>query len=107
MQSIANFLHTEVKYIERNRTKRFSKEYKITTSSLKSNLTLINYLDNYPLFSSKYLDYLDWKEVALLFNPRFKHTEDNIKLIVKNKKNMNNNRSYFNWNHLQKFYAIN
>jgi hypothetical protein len=57
MQLIANLFLTEVKYIERSRTKRYSKEYIVRTTNLKSNLEVINYLNKYPLFSSKYLDY--------------------------------------------------
>lgn len=107
MQKIANLFLTDVKYLERNRTKRYSKEYIVRSTSLKSNLAVIKYLDKYPLFSSKYLDYLDWKEIVLLFNPKLRHTINNIELIKKNKNNMNNNRTYFNWDHLNKFYTIN
>jgi hypothetical protein len=70
-------------------------------------LEVINYLNKYPLFSSKYLDYKNWKEIVLLFDPRFKHTKENIELVIKNKNSMNNNRTNFNWDHLSKFYTIN
>ncbi|CAG8707739.1 9726_t:CDS:2, partial [Acaulospora morrowiae] len=36
-------------------------DYLIRVKSLSSRSLLINYLDNYPLLSSKYLDYLDWR----------------------------------------------
>jgi len=34
-------------------------EYRVRTSSLSSNLILIDYIKQYPLFSSKYLNYMD------------------------------------------------
>jgi hypothetical protein len=34
-------------------------KFRIRTTSLEGNIILKNYLNNYPLFSSKYLDYLD------------------------------------------------
>jgi len=37
-------------------------QFRVKTTSLAGNKILINYLNNYPLFSSKYLDYLDWKK---------------------------------------------
>jgi len=40
--------------------------YLIRISSLQSNLILVNYLTKYSIFSSKYLDYLDWKTIGQL-----------------------------------------
>jgi hypothetical protein len=34
-------------------------EYRVRTSSLNSNLILNDYIEKYPLFSSKYLNYRD------------------------------------------------
>lgn len=108
MQNIANLLYTKIRLVnrKRNNNKTYS-DYIVSTHSLKSNLAIINYLDNYPLFGSKYLDYLDYKEITLLFDPKLKHTEDNIALIKENKSRMNNNRKMFTWNHLKYFYTIN
>jgi hypothetical protein len=49
-------LNTEVKRIRVNKP---SPEYRVRTVNLKGNIMIINYLLNYPLFSSKYLDFLD------------------------------------------------
>lgn len=102
MQEIAEYLCTTVKL-----NNRHNKDYLIRTTSKKSNDILVNYLTKYPLFSSKYLDYLNWLNVYNLYNPRLTHTKENIEIILKNKNYMNNNRKYFNWEHLNKFYTIN
>ena len=39
-------------------------QYTITTNSVIKNKILIVYLETYPLFSSTFLNYLDWKEVV-------------------------------------------
>jgi hypothetical protein len=53
---IADFLNTTVKSIRVTKPKP---EYRVRTVNLKGNLILINYLNKYPLFSSKYLNYRD------------------------------------------------
>lgn len=93
---LSEFLNSNLKEIKNK------KQYRVRTTSLKGNLILIEYLQKYPLFSSKYLDYLDWKEVISYFI-RKEHYE-NIENIEKLKLNMNNNRTYLNWDHLQNFY---
>jgi hypothetical protein len=45
--------------IKKIRITRPKPEYRIRTTNLKSNLLLVNYLERYPLFSSKYLNYKD------------------------------------------------
>lgn len=69
---------------------------------------LINYFDTYPLFSSKYLNYLDWRDAYFIFIINKEHigvnkinTYNKIKLI---KEKMNTKRIYFNWDHLNQFY---
>ena len=79
-------------------------QYRLRTTSLASNLILINYLNEYPLFGSKYLDYENWKEIVGLFNPKFKYSEKNINKVIKLKSEMNDRRTVFIWDHLNKFY---
>lgn len=106
MQNIANLFFTKCKLIDRTSTNK-GYHYIIITNSFKSNMAVIDYLTKYLLFSSKYLDYCNYKEIVKLFENRLNHTLDNIELIVKNKNSMNNNRIVFNWNHLNNFYTIN
>ena len=70
--------------------------------NLKSNLILVNYLNEFPLFGSKFLDYNNWKEILNLFNPRFKYSQENIDKVLNLKSEMNDKRTIFTWNHLDK-----
>jgi hypothetical protein len=61
---------------------------------------LINYLNNYSLLSSKFLDFVDWKKSFLLILNKTHMTEEGRTTILSAKNNMNSKRTYFNWNHL-------
>jgi len=84
-------------------------QYRIRTTSLKGNLNLVDYLNNYPLFGTKYLDYKDWLEVIQILKSG-EHTKDTrtsaIEKIIRIKYNMNDNRTVFIWDHLQHFYNL-
>ena len=63
---------------------------------------LIQYLDTYPLFSSKLLNYQDFKNcVNLMLNRKHLTIEgrEQIKII---KAGMNSKRTHYNWSHLDK-----
>jgi len=98
---IAEFLNTTVKSIRITKPKP---EYRVRTVNLKGNLNLINYLNKYPLFSSKYLNYKDWIKVFKYFELK-KHTKS-IEEIINIKLNMNDKRKEFNWDHLHNFYDL-
>jgi len=98
---IAEFLNTTVKSIRITKPKP---EYRVRTVNLKGNLNLINYLNKYPLFSSKYLNYKDWIKVLKYFELK-KHTKS-IEEIINIKLNMNDKRKEFNWDHLHNFYDL-
>lgn len=103
MRDLAELLLTEVKAIRVNKPKP---EYKIRTTSLKGNLVLENYLNLFPLFGSKYLDYKDWLKVLDRFRSgRFNH-KSNIEDVLKIKSCMNDKRTIFTWDHLQNFYNL-
>jgi len=57
LEIIAKFLLSSVKTI---RVDKPNPEYRVRTISLNGNLILENYLNTFPLFGSKYLDYIDW-----------------------------------------------
>ena len=81
-------------------------EYRVRTTSLKGNLILVDYLEKFPLYSSKYLNYKDWNKILKYFEAKL-HTNPNIiKEIVTIKAQMNNSRTYFNWDHLENFYNL-
>lgn len=79
---------------------------RIRTKSMMENEKILKYLENYPLFSSKYLNYLDWKEVVYLIKDK-KHLLSHYKTHIANlKKNMNSFRKLYHWEHLQFFPRI-
>jgi hypothetical protein len=103
LANIAKFLNVSLKHFRENTS---NPQFRLRTTSLDSNLKLINYLNEFPLFGSKYLDYENWREVLNLFNPRFKYSEENINKVLNLKKEMNDNRTIFIWDHLNKFYNL-
>jgi len=100
---IANYLNTVVKSIRITKPKP---EYRVRTTNLKGNLILISYLDKFPLFSSKRLNYNDWIKVLSYFKVKEHTKPESIKEIIEIKLKMNDRRTEYNWDHLQKFYDL-
>lgn len=103
LEIIANFLLSSVKTV---RVEKPKSKYRVRTTNLNGNLVLENYLNTFPLFSRKYLDYKDWIKVLDWFkSDQFKH-KSNIEEIILIKSCMNDNRTIFTWDHLNKFYNL-
>jgi LAGLIDADG endonuclease len=98
LDQICSFL--DVKLHIRNRIKYKNSYYIIRVENQKSINILINYLNNYSLLSSKYLDYLEWKKAFIEILNKTHFTFDGRNVICSAKNNMNNKRSFFNWDHL-------
>jgi len=96
MNQIACFLELRVNEI---RSDRKYPQYRLRTSSLKTNLSLRNYLNDYPLWGTKYMDYKDWCKVLNYFE-KGTHMENKTH-IVAIKSQMNQKRTVYNWDHLQ------
>jgi hypothetical protein len=104
IEILANFLFSSVKDIRLDKPKLV---YKVRTTNLHGNLILENYLNTFPLYGSKYLDYKDWIKVLDTFKSgQFKH-KSNIEEIILIKSCMNDARTVFTWDHLYKFYNLN
>jgi hypothetical protein len=103
LKDIAEFLEVSLKKI---REKTPHPQYRLRTVSLKTNLILENYLKEYPLFGTKYLDYMDWLQALELFHVKFKYSKDNSDKLLKLKSQMNDKRTIFTWNHLNEFYNL-
>jgi hypothetical protein len=101
LESIAELIHTSVKEF---RVDQPHPQYRIRTTSLKGNLSLESYLNNFPLFSSKYLDYKDWIKVLDYF--KLNDYKSNLDSITSIKSGMNDRRTVFNWDHLNNFYNL-
>ena len=77
------------------------KEYfLISLSSQKARVNLVNYLDRFPLFTSKLLNYKDWRECHFLINNKEHLTERGKNIALLHKSKMNTKRTYYNWDHL-------
>lgn len=96
IEDIAVYLGTNVKEIRSNRE---NPQYRLRTTSLKTNQSIRDYLEKYPLKGTKYLDFLDWCKVFSYFE-QGTHIQ-NIAHIVEIKSQMNQRRTVYNWDHLQ------
>lgn len=94
---------TSVKSIRMNKP---NPQYRVRTTSLKGNILLETYLNKFPLFGTKYLDYKDWVIVLDIFKSGKNRIELGKEKIISIKNNMNDNRTLFTWDHLQNFYNL-
>jgi hypothetical protein len=100
LTDIAKFLNCNL--LTRKQKSTGNEYYTLTASSKISLNIIISYLDKYPLFTSKYLDYLDWKKIVLLILDNIHYTEDGLIKTDSVRDSMNRKRTYFNWDHLNK-----
>lgn len=105
MYLLAEYLNTSLKEYGRKKYPNYL-EYRVRTNNLNSNFILANYLNKFPLFSSKYLNYIDWLEIINIIKLCEHKTDQGKNKIILVKKNMNNKRTIFTWNHLNKFYNL-
>lgn len=93
LTNIAKFLDCNLK-----RRKQVSTGYEyfnITASSRKSLIKIISYFNKFPLWTSKSLEYKDWKKAVILILKNLHYTDEGINRIDFLKKNMNLKRSIF------------
>lgn len=102
MQKIANFLGITLR--ESLHAKR--KYWCVELSSFFRFTILIKYLSNYPLLSSRYLDFVDWLEVYSLIENKKHITDQGRYIILGIKSGMNRKRRLFCWNHLFLFFPF-
>jgi hypothetical protein len=96
-------LFLNVKLHIRNRINKKNSYYIIKVENQNSIKILINYLNNFTLLSSKYLDFLDWKIAFKEILSKNHLTEKGRNIVYLAKNNMNDKRTYFNWDHLKIF----
>jgi hypothetical protein len=70
-------------------------QYGVRFTNIKSNFLLIDYLSNYPLFSSKFLNYNDFNKVVNIINNKEHKTKEGLLTISEITKTMNNRRNIF------------
>lgn len=105
MDEIKNFLLvSNIIDITREKDNYIESAYEIRTVKRESCFILINYLNNFPLISSKHLDFLAWSKITEI-NTKKQYKELNYsKLLFTLKNSMNEKRVEFNWDHLNNFY---
>lgn len=95
LKSIADLLNVNVNFIREDRK---HPQYRVRTSTVQSNIAVVRYMETFPLYSSKRLDYQDWRTIVHYFlEGTHRH---NTNIIVQIKSQMNDRRTVFNWNHL-------
>jgi hypothetical protein len=98
MNEIAQFLNCNL--LTRKQLSTGNEYYTIAATSRNSLIIITNYFEAFPLFSSKYLDYLDWSKAVKLILSNEHYTDANLLLIDDLKSKMNRARTEFNWDHL-------
>jgi len=95
MNLIADYLGVNLNPI---RGDRKHPQYRIRTSTIASNTLLTQYLSEYSLLGTKFNDFEDWVIVLEMF--KADNQWDHVEKISELKRNMNDRRTIFNWNHL-------
>lgn len=106
MESLADFIGQKIEIINRRHKKdnRLELGYIVRSSSIESNKVIDKYLQEYPLFSSKYLNYKAWSRFFYIrTNKLYKSPEITLEL-AKLKEGYNTKRIEFSWGHLDNFY---
>jgi len=99
LESIALALEVKLKTSKHNEGKEY---YSIAVTSPAKLAALIKYLDRYPLYSRKLLNYLDFKKCVDMMLSRKHLSKEGREKIKTIKAGMNSKRTYYNWDHLDK-----
>jgi hypothetical protein len=110
MQDIANLFLGSLSEVYLSTYDRSGKQkfYRARNTNKLGAIEVIKYFNKFPLFSSKYLDFLAWEEAHnLILNKAHykKNGLDGLNRIKHLKNNMNNNRTEFSWLHLNNFHS--
>jgi hypothetical protein len=97
MTSIASALGVKLNNSVHNNSMEY---FLISASSTNSRNIIVNYFTQFPLFSSKRLNYLDWLACHKLILGKNHTTQEGRDIALNLKLGMNSKRNYFNWDHL-------
>ena len=103
IKSIAKFLQTKVLSRKRIINNKEHVSLMVATSSIPTNLLVDNYFKQFPMFSAKQLDYLEWSKVLHLRISKQHLLESGALMCLEAKNSMNTKRTTWNWDHLDKF----
>ena len=102
LSKIARYLNVNLYSRSREQKDKIFYSYIVISHNLQSHVKVIEYLSKYPLYSSKYLAYKDWKHIVEQIRLRAGKplTIENILEIEKVKAQFNRNRTEFDFSHL-------
>lgn len=102
LDKIARYLKVNLYSRSREQKDKIFYTYMVIAHNSESHKKTIEYFQRYPLYSSKYLAYKDWKYVVekIILRNGKPLTADNVKEIQKIKDQFNNNRKIFHFAHL-------
>lgn len=106
MSKVAGFLGVNI--YSRSRVKKDKEFFSFTLMSHNKDslVKIINYFNNFPLLSSKYLDYKDFAYILeLQFKNKF--TSSYLDEAINIRNNFNRSRTRYNWIHLNNCYLLN
>jgi LAGLIDADG endonuclease len=106
LSKIAEFLQTNILTRKRFINNKEYSSYTVITSSNATNSLVDNYFKDYPMFSSKQLNYLEWSKVFNLILNKKHLLRKGALICLESKNNMNKNRKTWNWDHLDQFYKL-
>lgn len=103
---IARYLGVNLYSRSREKGDKIFYSYMVISHNLESHKKVIEYFENFPLYSSKYLAYKDWKQVVEQIELRAGKplTTTNILEIEKIKAQFNNQRKVFDYTHLDSLF---
>lgn len=109
METIANLFLAQLQTINLSTFDRSEKQlgWRVRNTSKAGAAKIVEYFIQFPLFSSKHLDFLCWKEALSLIQTKkhyIKNGIEGLNRIEELKNQMNNKRENFNWEHLNNFY---
>jgi hypothetical protein len=99
---IARYLGVNLYSRSRIQKDKIFNSFMVISHNIKSHNKVIDYFDRFPLYSSKYLAYKDWKYIVELLIKRNGKTLTNKEIleVEKIKAQFNNKRKIFDFSHL-------
>lgn len=82
--------------------------WRARNSSQTGSRVIVDYFSTFPLFSSKQLDFEDWRECHLIIESKLhwkKYGVVGSDFIRMKKTSINRKRTHFTWDHLKQFYS--
>ena len=100
---IARYLNVNLYSRSREQNDKIFYSYMVISHNIQSHIKVIDYFDRFPLYSSKYLAYKDWKHIVEQIKLRAGKplTAENILEIEKIKAQFNKNRKNLDFSHLE------